>query len=191
VAGRFGNEWRIGSTGVPLTLAPDLHRRVIINKEPPLPVYYQLGLNREVGARITGLLRTHGLPSRDRLIVLSANYPGRDELDIARAFGMQVKDVRSVLERVVELRESEPLSTELWEDITEEEVWPDELRSRASEVRRRNELVKRAVLGSAGIRASRRAFLGRREERRGAVGGARKEGRPAQPQPKDRPLPKP
>jgi hypothetical protein len=66
-----GNELRVGSGGVPLAVAPVLHRRVVINQEPPRRVWGQLELSEEVGRRMTRLLRRHGLPSGKRLIVLS------------------------------------------------------------------------------------------------------------------------
>lgn len=166
------DEFGIGCGGVPLRLAAELHRRLVVNREPPMPVYKRLGLTREVGSRIFALVRNHGVPSRDRLIVLSANYPERTTSDIAQAFGMSVQEVEEVLRRVVAIRAAEPLPHELWEDITHDDVWPDELRARAAAVRHRNELVKRAVLSSAGCRARRRAGVGGLPSMRGALPGS-------------------
>ena len=145
----FGEELRTGSAGVPLAVADEYHRRVIINREPPKITARKMGLSDEVCTRLLMLLKRHGLPSRDRLILLSVGYPERSYSEIASAFSVTVDYVNDVVLRAASLRKREPLSTELWEDITEETMMPDEVYARAAEVRRINALVEGAVLGFA------------------------------------------
>ena len=142
-----GEELRIGSSGVPLALAAALHRMAIINKQPPKRTARELGLSVDVALRMIGLLRRHGLPSTDRLILMSVGYPDRTYAEIAAAFRVTVDHVNDVVLRASSLRRAEPLSTELWEDITEKTMTQDELYARAAEVRRCNELDKREVPG--------------------------------------------
>lgn len=158
--GDFGDESGIGCAAVPIAHAPEIYRRLLVNKEPASRVYRHFGLSREVAARITALLRRHGLPSRDRLVTLAANYPDRAPVDIAKAFNLTVDQVLDILVRTPEIRAAEPLSTELWEDIADDEVTPAEIRRRAQEVRRRNELVKRQVPEGPSRRAQGGAGLG-------------------------------
>lgn len=172
----FGDESGIGCAAVPLAHAPEIHRRILINKEPAVSVYRRFGLSKEVAARITVLLRRHGLPSRDRLVVLAANYPDRAPVDIARAFNLTVDQVLDILVRTPEIRAAEPLSTEMWEDIDEDDVTPAEIRRRAQEVRRRNELVKRQVPQGPSRRAQGGAGLGGPSQIRRVGRRTRKEG---------------
>lgn len=149
----YGQELRIGSLGVPLAVAGDLHRRVIINREPPKKVYESLGLSVDVGRKIVGLLRRHKVPSKERLILLSIGYPERTHADIASAFGVTVDKVMECERQAANLRRAEPLSTERWEDYEDGDISPDEIAERAAEVRRTNlELVKEEVSGRSGDR---------------------------------------
>lgn len=129
------SELRVGSAGVPLALAEELHRRIIINHEFPMPVYKKLGLSRDVGARMIRLMKKHGIPSLQRLIVLSLGYPARTNEDIAERFGIPLEAVEHCAERAEEIRCKEPLSTELWEDIDEDTMNQGEIWSRAEAVR--------------------------------------------------------
>jgi len=140
-----GEELRTGASGVPLALAPDLHRMVIVNGLPLLKTARELGLSTDVARRMLTMLRRHKLPSRDRLILLSIGYPDRTYAEIAAAFGVTVDHVNAVVLRASSMRRKEPLSTELWEDITEKTMTQDELYTRAAEVRRLNELEQREV----------------------------------------------
>lgn len=144
-----GDELRTGSSGVPLALAADLHRTVIVNKQPVRRVARDMGLAIDVAARMLMMMRRHGVPSQDRLILLSVGYPDRTYAEIASAFHTTVDHVNDVVLRASSLRRAEPLSTELWEDITEQTMTQDELYARAAEVRRLNELDKREVPGGA------------------------------------------
>lgn len=167
-----GEELRTGASGVPLALAGDLHRMVLVNRMPPRRTARNLGLSVDVGVRMLVLLRRHGVPSRDRLILLSANYPDRTHAEIAAAFRVTVDHVNDVVQRASSLRQAEPLSTELWEDITTKTMTQDEIYARAAEVRRRNELDKRGFPASPEGRSPRGARVGglsqRERHRRGA-----------------------
>jgi hypothetical protein len=143
-------ELRTGASGVPLALAEDLHRDVLINGLPPRKTAAAMGLSDHVAARMLKLMRRHGVPSVNRRILLSVGYPDRTYAEIAAAFRTTVDHVNEVVLRASSLRRAEPLSTELWEDITEKTMMPDELYARAAEVRRLNELDKREVPGAAG-----------------------------------------
>ena len=140
-----GDELRTGASGVPLALAADLYRSVVVNRTAPRKTARDMGLAVEVAARMVTLMKRHGVPSRDRLILLSVGYPDRTYAEIASAFGTTVDHVNDVVLRASSLRRAEPLSTELWEDITEQTMTQDELYARAAEVRRLNELEQREV----------------------------------------------
>ena len=164
-----GEELRTGCSGVPLAVADDLNRRVLVNKEPPRSTARDLGLSVDVATRMLGLLRKHKLPSRDRLILLSIGYPDRTYAEIAAAFRVTVDHVADVASRASSLRRAEPLSTELWEDYTPKTMTQAEIYARAAEVRRRNELDKRGVPeGAAGCPPCRAGLggLGPRQRRR-------------------------
>ncbi len=149
---RCGQELRIGSLGVPLAVAPDIWRRVFVNREPARKVWESLELSPEVGKKMVALLRRHRLPSRDRLIVLSLGYPDRTHADIARAFRVTVDQVADCERRSSDIRRAEPLSTELWEDINAKEMGPAEIARRAARVRQINieRMVQGEVPGSPG-----------------------------------------
>lgn len=184
-----GNELRVGSAGVPLAVAPALHRRVVINREPPRKVWGDLELSEEVGKRMTMLLRRHGLPSQSRLIVLSLGYPDRTHAEIAKAFAVTVDAVQECSHRAPALRHAEPLSTELWEDLTEEDVHPQEVAARAEEVRstwRGNGLDERPLSQRFGERSQGGAGVGAGPARPWARHGARGEARPPRSQPSQR-----
>lgn len=182
-----GQELRVGSAGVPLALAKDVHRRVVVNREPPRKAWAELELSDEVGRRMTTLLRRHGLPSQKRLIVLSLNYPERTYAEIASAFSTSVDVVEECARLAPAIRHAEPLSTELWEDITEQDVQPQEVAARAGDVRstwRGNELdegpvPERVVAGAQG-----RASLGGSAARAGLRHSPRHQARPPGSQPK-------
>lgn len=144
-----GEELRTGCSGVPLALAPDLFRAVVINKQPPKKTAREMGLSAPVAIRMLTLMKKHRVPSMDRLIVLSLGYPDRTPAEIAAAFHVSVDYVNDCASRMSAIRKAEPLSTELWEDITPKTMSQDEIYARAAEVRRRNELVKREVPGGA------------------------------------------
>lgn len=167
-----GDELRTGASGVPLALAADLYRAVVVNRQQPRKVAKDMGLSVDVSGRMLTLMRRHGVPSQDRLILLSAGYPDRTYAEIAAAFRTTVDHVNAVVLRASSLRRAEPLSTELWEDITETTVMQDELYARAAEVRRMNELDQRAIPGGPGGctqgRASVGGFCPRERSRRGA-----------------------
>jgi hypothetical protein len=145
-----GEELRTGASGVPLALAEDLHRDVLINGLPPRKTAMAMGLSDHVAMRMLTLMKRHGVPSVNRRILLSVGYPDRTYAEIAAAFRTTVDHVNEVVLRASSLRRAEPLSTELWEDITEKTMMPDEVYSRAAEVRRLNELDKREVPGGPG-----------------------------------------
>jgi hypothetical protein len=187
-----GQELRVGSAGVPLAVAKILHRRVVINREQPRKVWEDLELSEAVGKRMTRLLKRHGLPSQKRLIVLSLGYPERTHAEIAKAFACTVDVVQACSGQAADLRRAEPLSTELWEDLTEKDVAPQEAAERAAAVRRTwrgngldqrplSERLKDCAPGGAGV--------GGDATRPWARYGARGKARPARPQPKERLLP--
>lgn len=155
-----GEELRTGASGVPLALAEDLHRTVLINRQPPRATARAMGLAGDVALRMLTLMRRHGVPSVNRRILLSAGYPDRTYAEIAAAFRTTVDHVNEVVLRASSIRRAEPLSTELWEDITEKTMMPDEVYARAAEVRRLNELDKREVPGGPGGSAPGREVLG-------------------------------
>ena len=142
----YGEELRTGSSGVPLALAPTFYHRVIKNREGMKRVCLQVGLSKPVALRMSAMLRKNGLPSRDRLIVLSLDYPERTYQHIAAAFGVSVDAVRDCDMRIDRIRRAEPLSSEYWEDITEDDLTQDEIYARAAAVRRRNDLAKAGLL---------------------------------------------
>lgn len=144
-----GEELRTGSAGVPLATADEFYRRVIVNKERPRRVACDMGYSEEVCARMHQMLKRHGLPSADRRILLSIGYPDRTYAEIASAFGVTLEHVNDVVLRADRLRRKEPLSTELWEDVTEDTMMPDEIYARAAEVRRQNALDQGKVLAFA------------------------------------------
>lgn len=166
-----GEELRTGSAGVPLALAPDLRRTCLINKQPPRRTAKEMGLSVDVALRMLAMMRRHGLPSTDRLILLSVGYPERTYAEIAAAFRVTVDHVNDVVLRASSLRRAEPLSTELWEDITETTMTQGEIYARAAEVRRKNELDKREVpSGTVGCAPGREVMGGlgpRQRSRRG------------------------
>jgi len=175
----YGEELRTGSAGVPLAVADEFHRRVIINKEQPRITAREIGLSEEVCARMLMLLKRHGLPSRDRRILLSIGYPDRSYSEIAAAFGVTVDHVNDVVLRASALRRREPLSTELWEDYTETTMAPDEVYARAAEVRRTNEMDQGKVLGVAKDGSPIRAGVRRKPPREWNRCRPRAEARPA------------
>lgn len=184
-----GNELRVGSAGVPLAVAPALHRRAVINQEPPRKVWGDLELSEEVGRRMTTLLKRHGLPSTKRLIVLSLGYPDRTHAEIARAFATTVDFVQECSRTAASLRRSEPLSTELWEDLTESDVQPQEVAARAAEVRntwRGNGLDERPLSERLGHRTQGGAGVGAGPARPWARHSTRGEARPPRSQPSQR-----
>lgn len=179
-------ELRIGSSGVPLALAPDLYRKVLINREQLKKACEQLQLSRYVGMRMVKFMRRHGLPSRDRLICLSIGYPDRTFAEIASAFGVSVDYVAQVEARTAELRRAEPLSSELWEDICEDTPTQQQLADAAAKVREKwssDELVQRQVFGSPAAGPRSRAGVGGQPTHRGPRGGARRETDHSRPQP--------
>jgi len=170
---------------VPLAVAPALHRRVMVNREQPRKVWGDLELSEEVGKRMTMLLRRHGLPSNKRLIVLSLGYPDRTHAEIAKAFSCTVDVVQECERMAAAIRHSEPLSTELWEDLAEEDVHPDEMASRAAEVRRTwrgNGLDQRPLSERLKDCAPSGAGVGGDAARPWARYGTRREARNARPQ---------
>lgn len=183
---RFCEELRVGSAGVPLAVAPDLYRRVVINREQLKKVCADLELSQEVGKRMAMMLRRHDLPSRDRLICLSIGYPDRSLAEIAAAFNVSVDYVANVSARAADLRREEPLSSELWEDVCEKTPTPEQLAQAAAKVREKwssDELVQRQVFGSASSGPRSRAGVGGRPTHRGPSSGPRRETNPAFPQP--------
>jgi hypothetical protein len=164
---------------VPLAAARDLHREVVINRQTLRRASDHLGIATDVSCRMLMLIRRHGVPSTDRLILLSVPYPERTYADIAAAFKTTVDRVNDVVLRAAAIRRAEPLSTELWEDITETTATPDEIYARAAEVRRLNELDKREVLSGAQGCAPCRDSLGQRRPRLRVRRGAREEDCPA------------
>ena len=170
-----GEELRTGASGVPLALAADLHRMVIVNRQPPRRTASELGLSVDVSARMLALLKRHGVPSRDRMILLSVGYPERTYAEIAAAFHTTVDHVNAVVLRASSIRRAEPLSTELWEDITEKTMTQDEIAIRAAEVRRLNELDKREVPERPVGRAPGREGLGGLSPRQRCRRGPRQE----------------
>lgn len=180
-----GSELRIGSGGVPLAVAPDLYRRVIVNREPPRKVYGDLELSGDVGKRMLALLRRHRLPSRERLIVLSLGYPERCHADIASAFKVTVDHVLQCEKNASSIRRSEPLSTELWEDITDDDLTQAEIAARAAHVRRTNDaVVKGEVFERPWSRSQAGEGLGGHDAGRPRAGCCpRREARPAGSQP--------
>lgn len=187
-----GSELRVGSAGVPLAVAPALHRRVMINREPPRKVWGDLELSEEVGKRMTMLLRRHGLPSHRRLIVLSLGYPDRTHAEIAKAFSCTVDFVRQCSGMAAAIRHAEPLSTELWEDLADEDVHPEEVAARAAEVRRTwrgNGMDQRPLSERLKDRTPSGAGVGGDAARPWARYGSRGEARHARSQPKEGLLP--
>ena len=183
-----GSELRVGSAGVPLAVAPALHRRVLINREQPRKVWGDLELSEEVGKRMTMLLRRHGLPSNKRLIVLSLGYPDRTHAEIAKAFSCTVDVVQECERLAAAIRHSEPLSTELWEDLADEDVLPEEAAVRAAEVRRTwrgNGLDQRPLSERLKDSAPSGAGVGGDAARPWARYGSRGEARHARSQPKE------
>lgn len=176
-----GDELRTGAAGVPLALAADLYRSVVVNRQQPRKVAKDMGLSVDVASRMLSLLRRHGVPSQDRLILLSIGYPDRTYAEIAAAFRTTVDHVNAVVLRASSLRRAEPLSTELWEDITETTVMQDELYARAAEVRRQNELDQRAVPGGSFGSAQGREGVGGFRPRERSRRGARKEAGASRP----------
>lgn len=176
-----GDELRIGSAGVPLALAPDLYRTVVINRQPVKKTARILGLSSDVAMRMVALMKRHGVPSQDRLILLSVGYPDRTYAEIAAAFRVTVDHVNDCVLRMSSIRRAEPLSTELWEDITEQTMPQDEISRRAAEVRRCNELDKREVPGRPVGRPPRGAHLGGCGEGQRCGGCSRQKAGSAQP----------
>lgn len=170
-----GEELRTGASGVPLALAADLYRMVIVNRQPPRKTARELGLSVDLSARMLTLMKRHGVPSRDRLILLSVGYPERTYSEIAAAFHTTVDHVNAVVLRASSIRRAEPLSTELWEDITEKTMTQDEISVRAAEVRRLNELDKREVPERPVGRAQGREGLGGLSPRQRCRRGPRQE----------------
>ena len=173
---RGGEELRTGASGVPLALAQDLYRTVVTNRQPPRKTAREMGLSAEVALRMLALMKRHGLPSADRLILLSAGYPERTYAEIAAAFRVTVDHVNDVVLRASSLRRSEPLSTELWEDITEKTMPQSELYARAAEVRRKNELDKREVPEGSVRRPQGGAVMGGLSPRQRSRRGPREKG---------------
>lgn len=156
-----GEELRTGSAGCPLSVAAVLHRRVIVNKESCKIVRRELSLSEDVCRRMLILLRRHGLPSKERLIVLSLPYPERTFADIASAFSVTVDYVQQCAARAPHIRRKEPLSSELWEDIEDGDPTQSEIQAAARAIRRANNaLVKEGLPGRSIKRASRREGLG-------------------------------
>jgi hypothetical protein len=156
----FGEELRVGSSGVPLALAETLYRRVINNREGLKKVAIQIGLSKPVALRMAYMLRKNGLPSTERLICLSLGYPERRQQEIAAAFGVSEEVVRDCDMRLEEIRDAEPLSSEHWEDILEDDMSQDEIYARAEAVRRRNELAKAGLFTGPWRGTPGRAALG-------------------------------
>lgn len=180
-----GEELRTGSAGVPLAVADRLFDLSVRGHRGLVQTATELGLSKGVAIRMAMLLRRHGVPSKERRILLSLGYPERSKADVAAAFGVSVDYVEWCEERAKELRRSEPLSTELWEDITEDEMSPDEIRARAQTVRRRNELVQ-AGLSEGPFRGPQgREALGREMSDCRGRRRSRQEAGPARPQPPD------
>lgn len=180
-----GNELRVGSAGVPLAVAPELYRRLVINGERPRKVWGDLELSEEVGRRMGALLRRHGLPSTKRLILLSIGYPERTYAEIAAAFRTSVDVVSEIARLGSSIRAAEPLSTELWEDIKEKDVHTAELAARAADVRstwRGNGLDKGPVSERPGFRPQSGEGVGGAAARPWARYSSRGEARPAGPQ---------
>jgi len=182
---RFGEEWRLGS-GVPLALVPEIHRRVLINREPAMMVYDRIGVGPEVGRKITALLRKNRLPSTKRLILLSAGYPERTHEEIASAFGVTVEFVADVCRRAARVRQAEPLTSEYWEEIDADDLMPKDLAARAAAVRdtwRLNGVVEGRLSGSAIQGPPGGTSVGGRTPDRGTRGRSRQEAGAAQSQP--------
>jgi hypothetical protein len=186
-----GEELRTGAAGVPLAIAPDLYRRVIVNGEPPKRTARELGLSADVAIRMLSLMRKHHLPSMERRIVLSLGYPDRTPAEIAAAFRVTVDYVNDCASRMSFIRKAEPLPTELWEDITPKTMTQDEIQARAAAVRRRNELVKREVPGGPVGRSQGGEGLGGDGEGQRRRRGPRHEARPPRSQSEERLLPHP
>ena len=175
----FGDESRTGSAGVPLALASTVHRRVVINRERPRSTARSLGLSVELIGNLVSKLKKNGLPSRDRLILLSSTYPDRTPAEIASAFAVTVDHVHACIANEASLRKEEPLTSELWEDIEEDDLTPCQIASRAAEVRRRNDLVKASVPWGPEDRTHCGAPVRRRAPREWSGLRPRQEARPA------------
>ena len=158
----FGEELRTGSAGVPLALAPTLYHRVIKKREGLKKVAIEVGLSKPVALRMAAMLRANGLPSTARLICLSLGYPDRRYTDIAQAFGVDEELVRECDLRLESIQRKEPLTSEYWEDMAEDDLTQDEIYSRAAAVRRRNDLAKAGLLAGPWRGAPGRAALGER-----------------------------
>jgi hypothetical protein len=186
-----GEELRTGASGVPLALAPELYRKVIINGGQPKKTAAAMGISSDVAFRMLTLMKRHRVPSTDRLIVLSLGYPDRTLADIAAAFHVTVDYVIDCAARMSAIRKAEPLSTELWEDVTEKTMMQDEVQARAAEVRRRNELDQREVPGGSVGCPQGGASLGRNGQGKRGRRGPRHEARPAGAQSAERLVPHP
>jgi len=185
------DDFSIGSTGVPLALTSEVHLRVFAKKMPVMKVAKALGISRKVMANMMRLLRDHGLPSVERLVVLSLNYPDRTCEMVANAFEISEQEVWSIANRAEEIRRREPLPSEQWEDIGDDDLSPAEVRYRAELVRRQHALEQEEVSLSSFASARRRKILGDPSPGGGSGRSPRPEGSQPACQPQGIALPEP
>jgi len=104
-----------------LAFAATLHRRCKINKENPVRVASQLGLDSEQTQGVVRLLRGISfLPRPERLAVIAMRDPGYTDQDIAEMFGRCDDWASLVRDNADAIRASEPIPLEL-EILTEDD----------------------------------------------------------------------
>ena len=102
-----------------LAFAVTLHRRCVVNKEGPVRVASQLGLDSDQTKGVVRLLRKAGcIPSVERLAVIAMRDPDFTDEDIAEMFGKSEEWSADVRAKRDAIRASEPLPLEL-EMLTE------------------------------------------------------------------------
>lgn len=170
----YSEELRTGCLGVPLSLAQEVYRRCVINRETALQVGPELSLSIEVCRRMACMMKRCGLPTVERLIVLSLGYPDRSPEDVAAAFAVTVEDVLACRDNADQIRSAEPLPSELWEDITRRDMSPAEIQERA-EQKKRHGMEQKRLSGRSRKGPPSRARVGRSATRRGAGVGARRQ----------------
>lgn len=97
-----------------LAFAPDLWRRIVVNKEATEKVARTMGFPREQIRGAARLLRSLPcVPSPERVALVVMRDHGLDNDDIAEIFDRSPRWAATVRERADELREAEPIRWDL------------------------------------------------------------------------------
>jgi len=142
----------------PLAFAAVLYRRCVMNKESAARVATQMDFETNTCRGVVRILRKFkGIPSQERLALISQKDWGLGDADIAEIFGMTPAWSADVRRRADEIRAAEyiPMHME-WidEGLQPSDPEPEELYRRAKEVRRRSERRVPAVLRSYAWRST-------------------------------------